>query len=119
MTYIKSNAAAPRLQLLPTATAASTIGAPLAVPATTVDQVILNRVITSATSDFLFSANQTGRAILYTFVNDPFSTNVLTIQAATGETVSHPVQGTGLTVTLQPGETLTLENKTTTAWTFI
>jgi len=119
MTFIKSTSAVSRLQLLPSTTAASTSGAPLPVPASTVDQVVLNRVITTATSDFLFSANQAGRALLYTFVNDAASTAILTVSAATGETLTHPTQGTAQTLTLNPGETITLENKSNTAWVFI
>lgn len=119
MTYIKSSIAASRLQLLPAATAASTSGSPLAIPSINIDQVILNRVCASSVSDTLFSANQAGRAFLYTFVNDPSSTAVLTVNAASTESVTHPVQGSGSSLTLQPGESITLENKTTTAWTFI
>ncbi len=119
MTFIKSTAAASRLQLLPSTTAASTAAAPLPVPAATIDQVVLNRVLTAAQTDFLFSANQAGRALLYTLVNDAASTAVLTVSAATGETLTHPTQGTALTLTLNPGETITLENKSNTAWVFI
>lgn len=119
MTFIKSTAAVSQLQLLPTSTPTTTAAAPLPVPPVPVNQIVLSRTITAAQTDFLFSANQGTRPMLCTITNEFASTAVLTISAQTGETVTHPTQGTALTCTLQPGETITFENKSATSWSYI
>ena len=122
MTYIKAVGASPRLQILTTAQSPNTLAAPLAVPATTVDQVIIHRTLTAAATDFLFSANQTGRGVVMAFSNDNASTVNMTISAQTSETLSGPVSAlnpsaSAQTYILQPGESLTLANTGVAAWT--
>ena len=121
MTYIKTTGGSPRLQILTTAQSPNTLAAPLAVPATNIDQEVIHRTLTTAATDFLFSANQTGRGVVMAFSNDNASTVNMTISAQASETIAGPVTTlnpvTAQTYVLQPGESLTLANTGTAAWT--
>jgi len=123
MTYIKSTPAATRLQLLTSQQTGNTLAAPLAVPPTTIDLVIVHRTLTAATTDFLFTANQAGRGVILSVSNDNGSTANLTVSAQTGETISGPVSALNpapaQTYVLQPGESLAIENTGNAAWTLI
>lgn len=121
MTYIKSTPAATRLQVLTTQQSGSTLAAPLTVPPANIDQVIVSRTLSAAATDFLFSASQSGRALIMAFSNAIGSTANLTLSAQTNETIAGPATAlnpaVAQTYVLQPGESLTLANTGAAAWT--
>lgn len=123
MTYIRSAAAVSRIALLTSQQTGNTLASPLTVPAITVDQEIVHRTLTTAATDFLFTANQAGRNVIMSFSNDNASTVNMTISAQASETISGPVSALNTapaqTYILLPGESLTLENTGNAAWTQI
>ena len=122
VTYMKTGATATRLQLLTTQQSPNNLAAPLAVPGINVDQLVVHRTLTAAAVDYLFTANQAGRSVIVALSNDNASTANMTISAQTAETISgpvslqNPVSGVQ-TYILQPGESLTIANSGTAAWT--
>ncbi len=92
--------------------AASTSAAPLAVPPAYIDEYTVKRKITTATTDYAYSNNQSGRQIQTAYTNDVNSTAPLTIMTGfTGESFQTNDLGAGLTsFSLAPGETRTFLN---------
>lgn len=98
--------------------AATTLGAPLPVPATNKNIEAYTRLLTASLTDFSYSANQSGRIVEQTFVNAYGSgAFTWTITAQTGETFSGPDLAAVSSFTLANGESRTFTNTGNTAWT--
>lgn len=96
---------------------ATTLGAPLPIPAANKNSETYTRLLTASLTDFSYSANQAGRIIQQAFNSAVGSAAfVYTITAQTGETFETPDLGTVSTFTLAAGETRTFVNASTTVW---
>ncbi|MBV9849823.1 MAG: hypothetical protein JO250_09145 [Armatimonadetes bacterium] len=115
MTYLKAPAASPRISVVG-GTSGTTATSPIAVPATNVDHLIVHRTPTAAINDFLFSANQSGRQVIVSYSNDETSGGTCTLSAQSGETIVGPSTAAQALPALNPGESITLTNTSTTTW---
>jgi len=97
---------------------ATTLGAPLPVPAANKNIEAYTRLLTASLTDFSYSANQSGRIVEQTFVNAYASgAFIWTITAQTGETFSGPDLAAVSSFSLAYGESRTFTNTGNTAWT--